>query len=142
MSVDLDQFRARMLEGSEMQKSQNVNAKKSVTATRKTDQTMDSIEASNADEDDDDDDDEDLYENDSVEMEDDERKEIDMADSLLIDDDFRRDGDQEEDKDAQSQRKTKETLLKENSPVLRMSFTKEEVENLRQRVRHSDGTAS
>ena len=59
-------------------------------------------------------------------MEDDERQEINMVDSLLEDD---------------LGKTENEILLKENSPVLRMNFTPEEVENLRQRVKHAENAA-
>ena len=126
----MDKFRARMM---------GENEKDGVTKSlsRKIDKTIDSIDKSgvDGDYDEEDNDDDDLFDNDSVEMDDEERKEVDMADSLL-DNEFGF-GAAEVD-----QNKEAETLLKENSPVLRMNFTREEVETLRKRVRHPENSSS
>ena len=114
VGIDLQKFRDRVLGGAADVGSDKVTSNDFVSCKDE--------------EDDDYDEDDDLYENDSVEMEDDERKEINMVDSLL--------------EDENDLGKTEnEVLLKENSPVLRMNFTPEEVENLRQRVKHTENAA-
>lgn len=122
MGVDFDQLRARVLQG---------NASLGKTSVQVSDIGIKDINGDGLhpdnDDDEDVDEDEDLYEHDSVEMEDGERKEVDMVDSLL-EDDF---GFAEE---KETNSKTELFLHKENSPVLRTSFTPEEVQNLRQRV--------
>ena len=118
MAVDFDQLRARVLHGNATMGESSIH----VSDVAKEDANDEILHHDDVEED--------SYENDSVEMEDGERREIDMADSLL-DDDF---GFAEE---KESILKTEPFLSKENSPVLRTSFTPEEVQNLRQRVGRS-----